>query len=1064
LCLVGFGAQAGNIAYWQFEPGDPGADSSGGGHSLNLTGVTSSSDLAANAPGLGSAVFDGSSSFAQTAAALDLSSYLTLTVEFFAKSTQASLGMICEHGPDIAAVPGAFYCDFNENGASFRATEYSSAGFNFAYGAAPVRDGVWHHYAATLDNSGPTVAFNLYVDGNLLTSVTRLQGAAAAGINDVFNIGARNGSLFFYNGSLDEMRISDRILDPAMFLRNRYTNVSFGITQQPTNTVVTEGDPATFAVGASVINAPASILEYQWLRNGVDIAGATRSTYSLAAPSYMSDHNAQFSVRLTAAGILLTNLVTSDSATLTVIRDTNAPVALATYAPAVNYVTIAFDSPLDPATGENATLYSLNDGASVDGARLVSGNRIVVLNVTGLSSPTYTVSFAGIGDIYGNLVTNSFAGTNNTGLTLMDIGSVTLPGYVRATNSSSSVVGATGLDIFGGADGCTYLYTNITGDFDLRVRLESVEGDVNENTRGGLMVREDTYGGSRNIAALTYANAGNWVVTARTITDGVTTIPGYPGTGLIPRTSPWPNAWLRITRLGQTFNTFYSTNNLDWLSLDGGGITPAQPFADNLLIGMVSSQISVSSPPNSSHSLFTYSGFRNFVATEGTIVITTQPTNTSVLENRAVTFIVGATLQGGDSSALRYQWRTNGVDVPGAVSPALTLATPSRTFSGAQVRCVVSAGPNIAPLPSDTAILTVTPDMVGPTAVFASASTLNVTTAAVAFDELLDETVANDAFRYTLNGGFSVWTATLQPDGKTVVLTMDGLTSPQFQLTCTGIADLAGNLSSAQTITGTFNNAGLTLVDIQGGYPTVSSVVGSTPTGVTLQSQFGDIWGGADSCSFVYQPMTNDFDVRVHIVGMTVPAGWGRGGLMARVSTDPDSANLMVGSYREGFATHIWTERATQGGATAFGTATQNPTFPNVWSRMRRSGATFTAYHSQDGYHWTQFGQINDLAATEIMLVGMSFSTCQLNDPSAGVVQFDHFGPTVPIPQLEITKSGESVALRWPSEASDFQLQQTAELSAAASWSAVTNSPVELGGALQVVLPVNGNRYYRLAK
>jgi hypothetical protein len=971
--------------------------------------------------------------------------------------------MICEHGPDIAGVSGAFYCDFNENGESFRVTQYSSSGFNFAYGTAPVRDGNWHHYAATLDNTGSTVTFNLYVDGNLLTSVTRAQGASAPGINDLFNIGSRNGALFFYNGLLDEMRLSDRVLDPAAFLRNRYTNATFGIIQQPTNSTVLEGNSVTFTVAATVTNAPAGVLEYQWLRDGADIPGATGNSYTLDTASYAGDHNAQFAVRITAAGIFLAEVITSASATLTVIPDTTPPVALATHAPAINFVTVAFDSPLDPITGGDYTRYSLNGGALVESAQLVEGNRLVVLSVNSLTSPSYTISYAGISDTYGNPANGSISGTNITGMTYADVGFVSLAGYVYATNASKTMMGATGIDIWGGADGLGFLYTNITGDFDLRVRVENMGGAYNVNTRGGLMVREDTSWSGRNIAALTYANAGNWVVTARTTSDGLTTIPGLPGAGLIPRTSPYPNAWLRIVRSGESFRTYYSTNNLDWLTLDGGEIVPAVPFAETLLVGIASSQISVSSPEGSPHALFTYSGFKNFVATEGTIVITTQPTNTVVLENRPVTFIVAATLQGGDPSALRYQWRTNGVDVPGAVSPMFTLATPARSLSGAQVRCVVSAGPNIAPLASDTAILTVTPDLTGPAVTSVSASTLNPTLATVVFDELLDEAIANEASRYTLDGGFNVWVATLQPDGRTVVLTVDGLVSPQFQLTCTGIADLAGN-QATQTSTGTFNNAGWSLVDIQGVYPTMSSVIGSTPTGVTLQSQFGDIWGAMDSCAFVYQPMTNDFDSRVQIVNMTAPAEWARGGLMARVSADADSANIMVGSYREGVGTHIWTARATQAGATAFGTAVQNPSFPNVWSRLQRVGSTFTAYHSPDGYHWTQFGQITDLAATEIMLVGLGFSTCQLADPSVGVVQFDHFGPTVSIPQLEIVKSAENVVLRWPASASDFSLQHASELGAGTSWSAVTNPPVPADGLLQVTLPISANRYYRLVR
>ncbi len=1060
LCLVAWGVRGDNLAYWQFESGDPGADASGYNHALTLNGITTAADVAAGAPGSSSAVFNGAA-FAQTTAALDLSNTRTLTLEFFAKSTQTALGMICEHGPDIAGVPGAFYCDFNEGGANFRLTHFST-GFNYAFGSAPVRDGNWHHYAVTMDNRGDVVVFNLYVDGNHLTSVTQAQGVSAPGINDLFNIGARNGSLFFYNGSLDEMRLSDRILDPAAFLRNHYTNVTFGISQQPTNTTMLEGNAATFTVGVSVTNAPVGVVEYQWLRNGLEIPGATDATYITPATSYPDDNNAQFSVRITAAGIFLTNVATSGVAQLTVIEDTTPPVLLGTFAPADNYVTLVFDSTLDPATAANPALYSLNAGATVDTAALIQ-DRLVVLGVSGLTAPTYTVNFANVSDIFGNTASGSLTGTNNSGLVYTEFGTISVPGYVYTTNTTQTVVAATGADVWGGVDGMGYLYTNLTGDFDLRVRVEHIGGAFNPNTRGGLMVREDTYFGSRNIAALTYVNADNWVVTARTETDGVTTIPGYPGAGLIPRTSPYPNAWLRITRAGNTFRTYYSSNSLDWSSLDGGGITPAVPFADTLLVGMASSQISVAGPPSGPPALFTYSGFRNFVATEGTVVITTQPTNTTVLENRSTSFYVSATLQGGDSSALRYQWLTNGVNVAGATAPTLSLATVPSSLSGAQVRCVVSAGPNIAPLASDTVILTVTPDTAGPVAVTASASALDPYTVFVVFDERLDEGTAADPSRYTLDGGHFVYDATLQPDGRTVTLAVDGLVAPQFQVTATGVTDLAGN-PVTQTVTGTIYNLGWTMADIQGAFPTTSSVVGSTPNGFTLQSQFGDIWGTVDSCVFVYQTRTNDFDIAAQIVNITGGADWSRGGLMARVSTDGDSPNLMVGSYSPAQGSYVWTGRSTPGAATAYGLAAQNPSFPDVWVRMQRVGNTFIAYHSADGYHWTQFGEITDMQADSVMLVGIGFSTCMLTDPTLGTIQFEHLGPTVLLPQLLITQSGANVVLSWPTSAVGFQLQQTSQLGTEVNWSAVPNTPTQVADTWQVTLPISGNSFYRLVR
>jgi hypothetical protein len=81
------------------------------------------------------------------------------------------------------------------------------------------------------------------------------------------------------------------------------------ITAQPAALAVTEGDGATFSVSASG-SAP---LSYQWKRGGADIAGATASTYTLAAAT-LADNGAAFSVRVSNSA----GSVTSAAATLTV--------------------------------------------------------------------------------------------------------------------------------------------------------------------------------------------------------------------------------------------------------------------------------------------------------------------------------------------------------------------------------------------------------------------------------------------------------------------------------------------------------------------------------------------------------------------------------------------------------------------------------------------------------------------------------------------------------------------------------------------------------------------------
>ena len=100
------------------------------------------------------------------------------------------------------------------------------------------------------------------------------------------------------------------------------------ITTQPADASVTAGQPASFTVAASG-DAP---LAYQWQRNGVDIAGATATAYSIAATS-VADSGATFRAVVSNA----VGNATSNNATLTITAA--APVLTITPQPASLTVT-----------------------------------------------------------------------------------------------------------------------------------------------------------------------------------------------------------------------------------------------------------------------------------------------------------------------------------------------------------------------------------------------------------------------------------------------------------------------------------------------------------------------------------------------------------------------------------------------------------------------------------------------------------------------------------------------------------------------------------------------------
>ena len=118
------------------------------------------------------------------------------------------------------------------------------------------------------------------------------------------------------------------------------------VTAQPQDVTVDEGGSATFQVQVA---HPAGIT-YQWQRNGLDVAGATNSTYTLA-PVALADSESTFECQL-ANYVGTTN---SHPATLTV-NDITPPAVLevARFGDGQT-ITILFSEPVEAATATNLT-------------------------------------------------------------------------------------------------------------------------------------------------------------------------------------------------------------------------------------------------------------------------------------------------------------------------------------------------------------------------------------------------------------------------------------------------------------------------------------------------------------------------------------------------------------------------------------------------------------------------------------------------------------------------------------------------------------------------------------
>ncbi|MEA2709427.1 MAG: large repetitive protein, partial [Phycisphaerales bacterium] len=157
--------------------------------------------------------------------------------------------------------------------------------------------------------------------------------------------------------------------------------------------------------------------------------------------------------------------------------------------------------------------------------------------------------------------------THLTTYTHTEIGNPTPAGSLTTvTDGSDYNLTAGGADIFGTSDSFGFSYRQITGDFDMRVRVAGLTA-ANAWTKAGLMARESLVANSRNVFALISASNGHRL-TSRATTGGAS---ASTGSGA----ATFPNNWLRLARVGNVFTAYRSTDGATWTSI--GAVTIAMP-------------------------------------------------------------------------------------------------------------------------------------------------------------------------------------------------------------------------------------------------------------------------------------------------------------------------------------------------------------------------------------------------------------------------------------------------------------------------------------------------------
>jgi YVTN family beta-propeller protein len=187
---------------------------------------------------------------------------------------------------------------------------------------------------------------------------------------------------------------------------------------------------------------------------------------------------------------------------------------------------------------------------------------------------------AGLGNIISDTINATFSPPVSGALTGVDVGRVLVPGST-SLNSTSGLytITASGDDIYFNADGFHFAQTRITGDGEIRARVNS-QTNTNDWAKAGVMIRETLTAGSRHSTVFTTpASTGNgFGIVSRLALDGATTYQGPR-----PMNAP-PNNWVRLVRSGNTLTGFASSNGTNWTQI---GTTTFSGLSPTLYFGLV---------------------------------------------------------------------------------------------------------------------------------------------------------------------------------------------------------------------------------------------------------------------------------------------------------------------------------------------------------------------------------------------------------------------------------------------------------------------------------------------
>jgi hypothetical protein len=396
---------AGLVSWWSGE-GD--ANDNIGTNNGTLVGGAS------YAPGeVGQAfLFDGSSGYVSIPDSPSLDSFTTnITIELWLKVNQTSANA------DWRGIVSKGNTAWELVGTSGSGTlTFTAVSGVDLIGFRSINDEQWHHVAAVYDGTN----MYLYVDGTLDAS-TPATGMIPQN-NYPLSLGEDpDGPLpYYFNGLIDEVSLYNRALSApeiqSIYLAggNGKCPVPLAITTQPTNETVNAGNSATLAVTASGMQP----LNFQWVFNGTNLAGATNNVLTLT--NVQPANSGVYWVNVTN----LYGSLTSSNALLTVLTQPPTIITQPTNE-TVNVGGVATLSVSATGTAPLNYQWALNS-TNLAGA---TNTLLTIINAQLTNAGIYTVT---ITNLYGSVT------SSNALLTVLTVGPAITQNPVSRTNAAGT--------------------------------------------------------------------------------------------------------------------------------------------------------------------------------------------------------------------------------------------------------------------------------------------------------------------------------------------------------------------------------------------------------------------------------------------------------------------------------------------------------------------------------------------------------------------------------------------------------------------------------------------------